>query len=537
MHSEHTLLNINSQANAYSILMLLVITPPKRRQTRRGLARGRPGDKGCLHSEHTLLNINTQTGSDRCPPASSRTGISDARPNTMLTKAWLADLVLEMVTRNRHLVHWMVGLVVVASLSGSLTAQDLILAGGTLIDPKTETLTSAHLEIRDGKIVGRPAALPEDPSVDVLDISGGFVVPAFHDLHTHSHGNVGVTGMEMLGTPRAAKRMLFFGVARFLDLFNMEAVILPMRDRQRKSPSSVPGAEIFAAGPCLTATGGHCTEYGVPTRVINSPKDARREIGELAEKKPDVIKVVYDNSMSSLPTIDRPTLDAVVAAAHDHGLTVVVHIGSWEGALDAVEAGADALTHVPVGKAPDGLFQQMQEKSVVSIPTLAVQLDLSAIRSRPSLLDSELLVAGSSEALLKQYDALKSGAELSEALERFATFQLDNKASFLSSVKALSDAGVTILTGTDGGNPGVFQGYSVHREMGWLVEAGLTPWQALRASTTDAGKFLGIRSGLDPGDEGTLVILGESPIEDISNTESIQYVIQRGVPVDRSSGP
>ncbi len=58
--------------------------------------------------------------------------------------------------------------------------------------------------------------------------------------------------------------MLFAGVTSFLDLFAPESDIFALRDRQRTT--GLAGADIFAAGPCLTATGGHCTEYGVPTR-------------------------------------------------------------------------------------------------------------------------------------------------------------------------------------------------------------------------------------------------------------------------------
>ena len=90
-----------------------------------------------------------------------------------------------------------------------------------------------------------------------------------------------------------------------------------------------------------------------------------------------------------------------------------------------------------------------------------------------------------------------------------------------------------MLTGTDAGNLGVFQGYSVHRELELFVDAGLSEWEALRAATTNAAAFLGERWGVAPGDEATFVILDGSPIEDISNTQRIHAVVQRGVVVNR----
>ena len=102
-------------------------------------------------------------------------------------------------------------------------------------------------------------------------------------------------------------------------------------------------------------------------------------------------------------------------------------------------------------------------------------------------------------------------------------------------VKTLAEAGVTILAGTDGGNFGVFQGYTVHRELQLLVQAGLTPWAVLRSATTDAARFLDRRWGVEPGDEATLLVLDASPLDAISNTKRMHAVIQAGVVVDREA--
>ena len=103
----------------------------------------------------------------------------------------------------------------------------------------------------------------------------------------------------------------------------------------------------------------------------------------------------------------------------------------------------------------------------------------------------------------------------------------------LAAVGTLAAAGVPMLAGTDGGNFGVFQGYSVHRELELLVEAWLSPWAALRAATSDAARFLDRRWGVAPGDEATLLVLDASPVEAIANTKRVHAVIQRGVVVDR----
>jgi imidazolonepropionase-like amidohydrolase len=101
-------------------------------------------------------------------------------------------------------------------------------------------------------------------------------------------------------------------------------------------------------------------------------------------------------------------------------------------------------------------------------------------------------------------------------------------AAAIESVRRLQAAGIPMLVGTDAGNVGMIQGYSVHRELVRLVEAGVSPWDALAASTTRAGEFLGRKFGVQPGDAANLVVLDASPLDDIANTQRIAMVMMRG---------
>ncbi|HJU66219.1 MAG TPA: amidohydrolase family protein, partial [Gemmatimonadaceae bacterium] len=292
----------------------------------------------------------------------------------------------------------------------------------------------------------------------------------------------------------------------------------------------IEGAEIFAAGPCFTATRGHCSEYGVKTRLIDSPDDARRELAALLPKRPDVIKVVYDHfdyGHRTLPTIDKATLTALLSGAKTAGVRTIVHVGTWQDVRDAVEAGASAVTHVPRdGVAPDDVPRLMRAAGTYHIPTLVVHSDLSELFDRPELLGSPLAVALSSDTLRAVYQ--RGLQALDPGPRHAAEYQRSGKATAIESVRRLGAAGVPMLTGTDGGNWGVIQGYSVHRELVRLVEAGLTPWDALAAATSRAGEFLGRKFGVREGDDANLVIPDANPIENIENTQRISIVVMRG---------
>ena len=414
--------------------------------------------------------------------------------------------------------------------SGSvLMGQNLLLKQGQFIDPELKKVTTGNLLIESGMVSGFVNDAPPQFEGTILELDGKYVLPGFIDMHTHSYGNMGpnFTVMDMTMTPGVAYRMLYAGVTAFLDLFSAEQYILPLRDQQRAGAWT--GASLFASGPILTATGGHGTEYGIPTRTINTPEEAVAVIDSLAKSRPDVVKIVYD-TQGNMPTIDKMTLEAAIETAKSHSLRVVVHIGTWKDVEDALDAGANAVTHTPSGMPPEGLPERMASSKMAIIPTLSVQTELSTIVQNAQLLDDPLL---SDLAPIPFRDAYRDTSTYSPRMKGFIIWQERFGKDLFLAIGTLSRAGVTIFTGTDAGNPGVFQGYSVHREMELLSKSGLSNWEILSSSTTHPSNFLEINHGLQPGNKADLVVLNKSPLESIRNTRTIEYVIQNGKMIDR----
>jgi imidazolonepropionase-like amidohydrolase len=105
-------------------------------------------------------------------------------------------------------------------------------------------------------------------------------------------------------------------------------------------------------------------------------------------------------------------------------------------------------------------------------------------------------------------------------------------------IAALRDAGVTILAGTDIGNPYLAPGYHLHTELEMLVEAGLSPLQALQAATVNpAGTFglAGETGRVEEGLKADLVLLDADPLDDIANTRAIAAVVVDGRYLDRAA--
>ena len=421
--------------------------------------------------------------------------------------------------------------------AGPLAAQppppsgELLLVNARLVDPRIDAVRTGALLLRGDTIAAVLDAPPAEYDGPRLDVAGRAVLPGLLDLHVHSYGNLSPSGVETLGTEGVARRMLYAGVTGFLDLFADEDAIFAFRDRQRAATGSErrDAADVHAAGPLLTAPGGYGTQMGLPTRTVATPDEARRVVATLAERRPDVVKLAYTTPDGSFVSMDRPTMEAVVEAARALGLRTVVHADSWAGVVDVARAGASAVTHLPPAPVPDAAVEAMRAHGTVAIPALAGELGLSDLTTRPWR-DAPLLAAVASPSAVAGYTA-PLGPELQAIAER----QREERAGRLAAVRELHRAGVPVLAGTDAGVLGTVQGFSLHHELALLVEAGLTPREALAAATTEAGAFLGQRVGLRVGDRADLVVLAASPLDDVRRTQDVEFVVSNGRVVDREA--
>jgi imidazolonepropionase-like amidohydrolase len=409
----------------------------------------------------------------------------------------------------------------------------LLLTNARLLDPESETIHRGALRIEGERIAAVLDDAPARFDGRTLDLNGKWVLPGLVDAHVHSWGNAGPAFQErqLLQTGGTARAMLYAGVTAFLDLFSPEDYIFNLRNEQRRD--GLRAADIYAAGPILTCPDGHGTEYGTPTRTVTSPAEARQTIDSLVNRRPDVVKLVYHpHRTERFPSMGRPTMQAIVDAARAHDLPTVAHIESWTGAHEAITAGVDAITHTPPAPLPDSTLAAMQAHGTAWIPTLAVHTELSHLLEHPGRLQNDLLRAVADSALRAAY---RDTSNVPTSIRSWIDRQADHRDTRLAAVRRGAEAGVPLLAGTDAGNPGLFQGYSLHRELVLLEEAGLSSWNVLTAATTAPGRLLDAPLGLRPGDRANLLVLNASPLTNIRHTQRIHRVISRGRVVDRAA--
>jgi imidazolonepropionase-like amidohydrolase len=266
------------------------------------------------------------------------------------------------------------------------------------------------------------------------------------------------------------------------------------------------------------------------TYVIESAADAAKDIDELARKKPDYVKIWVDDSLGHGKRMPLEISKAVIDNARKHGLRVFAHVFYLEDAKQLSDAGVSALMHsVRDQPVDEALIQSMKAHHVwQAAATLTREESVFVYARTPQFVDDPFFTRGVSE---KTIATLKDAAYRKRFASNPDTFKYEGFLEIAKkNLKRLADAGIPYAMGTDTGPPGRFPGFFEHWEMELMVDAGLTPSQAITASTKRGAEFLGAKDlgTLEKGKWADLVVLDRNPLEDIRNTRSIRDVYIAG---------
>ena len=385
---------------------------------------------------------------------------------------------------------------------------------GARVIPKGTVIFNGSRIVAVGEHLASPGNVQE-----TIDGSGQTLLPGFIDSHTHAWGD-------------ALERALVFGVTTELDMFSLPEFGRQMRADQAKF-GAPDRADLYSAGYLATVPGGHGTEYGMTIPTLTKPEEAQAWVDARIAEGSDYIKIVSEDGSPygrQIPTLDRATIAALVAAAHKRGKLAVVHISTETAAKEAIEAGADGLVHIFTDRAPEPGFAALlkQHKAFVT-PTLTVVESTTGVASGRALPD---------DALLSRYLRPDEVANLRRSFPAHPGHKLDFQ-NALAAVRQLHQAGVTVLAGTDSPNPGTTHGASIHRELELLVSAGLSPVAALAAATASPARIFGLkdRGRIAPGLRSDLVLVKGDPTTDITATRAIQRIWKAGHETMRPDAP
>jgi imidazolonepropionase-like amidohydrolase len=384
----------------------------------------------------------------------------------------------------------------------------------------TRSIGRSAVRVTDGLIEAVGPDL-EEGAEEVIDGEGGVLLPGLLDSHVHVFDG-------------DLETALLFGVTTVLDLFCDPDRLSRYRLDAGKRPDC---ADIRSAGTGATAPGGHPTQMadaGVyqPFPTVPGPDAAEEFIAQRVTAGSDYIKLFFEDGCCTggpVPMLDSATATALVNSAHRVGLKTVAHVTTLEGARRAIEAGVDGLAHVFVDEVPgDEFFADVARQKMFVMPTLTPLDWVCGADQRSEYLSQTDSIRYLDAPHRQRLDAMTIN-EVDPAQRPQPS--IDVAVTVLQKLRAL---GVPLLVGTDGGSLGP-QGISVHRELCRLVEAGLTPTEALSSATSVPAEHFGLadRGRVEPGLRADLLLVAGDPTVDIASIRAVRRVWRGGIELQR----
>ena len=425
-------------------------------------------------------------------------------------------------------------LATLALLSAALHGEVKVLKNFTLIDGSGRTpMKDAALVVDNGRIqwVGPATQLKTPASAETIDLAGKYVIPGIINLHGHIGNTVGLKQDAGFFTRENIENNLKtyarYGVTAVLSMGTDQDLIFKVRDEQRSGRPSM--ARVYTAGQGFVYKGGYGGLAGV-TPGVATVAEVEPAVAALAAKKVDVVKLWLDDHLHKQKKMPYDIAKAIIDSAHRHELPAVAHVFYLEDAKELVNYGVNGLAHCVRDKPVDQeLIESMKKHGTWQMAaTLTREASMFIYGSKPPFADDPFFNRGVTPEVLKTLkDPVyqKSIAQDPDFPEYRGFFETAKR-----NLKTQADAGVPYAFGTDTGPPGRFPGYFEHWEMELMVDAGLTPMQAICAATLKAAQFLKAKDlgTLERNKWADLIVLDRDPLADIRNTRAIDAVYIAG---------
>ncbi|GHF12129.1 Xaa-Pro dipeptidase [Kordiimonas sediminis] len=403
--------------------------------------------------------------------------------------------------------------------SGAL-AGDILLTADAMIDTANgKLINNPAVLIRDNRIVkvGTKGSLSAPEGAETINLDGQTIMPGFMDMHVHlSSAMEGVPFLEemLLSVPRQtinavtnAERTLMAGFTSVRDVGASGYSVINVRNAI--NDGQLDGPRIWATGPALGVTGGHCDNNFYPPEmkfesegVANGPWEIKAKIRENIKYGANAVKFCATGGVFSRGTkvgaiqYTLEEMKSIVQEGHHRDLVVAAHAHGTEGIKTAILAGVDSIEHASI---LDDETIKLAKKHGTYFSMDIYNTEYTQSQGRANGVPEENL----------QKDAA------------IAQIQRDG---FSAAVKA----GVKMVFGSDAA---IYPHGRNAEQFERMVRFGMTEMQALQAATINAATLMKSDDlgSIEEGNFADIVAVQGNPLEDITLTEKVSFVMKDGV--------
>ena len=451
------------------------------------------------------------------------------------------------------------GGLVTAACAPAEAPPDLIIENVTVVDAVQGAVPGRTVVVDDGRILRVEEAGATQDAAQVVDGTGRFLIPGLWDFHVHLTYDASFTDVM-------PALFLQHGITSVRDTGGPLEALLPVVEEMRSGAEPAP--RVFFAGPLLD--GAAVVYDGINNPLLGianpDPETARANVQRLADAGVDFIKI-YE-------LVSPEVFEALVEAAGTHGLPIDGHVPLSMLARDVAPYmnSMEHLRNLEMDCASDAEAMLEERRAILEAHDdpagAALRSRLHGMYRGPAIADQDpercaQLAAAlqgtiqvptlrlNSMGVVSPFDREDWPAVLDRLPDEAADPWRQAMAEApdgpirdtvhgqwsLDMTEMLHEAGVPFGAGTDTPIGYAVPGYSLHSELEMLVRAGLDPVEALRAATVTPAEFFGLEGEMgtvEAGRVADLVLLGGNPLEDISNTRSVEAVVLEGVLLDRA---
>lgn len=440
---------------------------------------------------------------------------------------------------------------VLTALATLATAQAFVFEDVTVIPMDRErALEHQTVLIQEGVIteIGPVDSTPYPSTARKIDGRGKFLIPGLVDMHNHLFSDSDEFPDEL--APDELRVMLANGVTTS-RLMSGTREQLALRERIRKGELDLP--TLYVSSPQLVGT-PRWAEIEKNSRLVTTADEARKAVQDFKAQGYDFIKMTMG--------VKQPAYDAVMDECKKLGIPGIGHVEPDVGVHRAIEAGQqmehlDAFLEailrddspIKTSLTQQGLFRKENWTSMdyvdeAKLKALAEKAAKAKVHISPSLAFLKTIygkqVTEEETRSWPDFRFMPKGkvAEWDRAMKiiypRISASE-KHRNEFIrvrnELVKQIHRAGGKIMAGSDSPDVYLAYGFSMHRELQCLVEAGLSPWAALEAGTRVPAEFLENKPGfgtVEKGKRADLILLEANPLSDITNTRKRAGVMLRG---------
>jgi imidazolonepropionase-like amidohydrolase len=413
------------------------------------------------------------------------------------------------------------GLVLI--FSAQLEAQQIVFTNVTVLPMDENRMLENQVVLIEGDRITAVAPmgdlkLPE--GAEVIDGTGKYLMPGLAEMHGHvPPTDPGPNAPSYFDDEYVESTLFLYISAGITTVRGMLGYENQLELKEKVNSGEMIGPNLYLAGPSFNGN------------TVSSPAQARERVKQHKEEGWDLLKVH--------PGLSRPEYDAMAETANEVGIHFGGHVPQDVGIVHAIEMGQLTMDHIDGYVAYLNAFER-QEHDQKMAEIIQMTKD-NGVWIVPTQALWETIIGAADYEAMKQYDELKY---IPEAVKQNYFNFAENPGSSYSTgnpqeqaelrrklLEEMNNAGVKILMGTDAPQLFSVPGFSIHRELPLMAEAGMSNYEILESGTKNVGEYFADWDDfgtIAEGQRADLILIDENPLEDLANIQNHSGVMVQG---------